>query len=241
MKHFIKKKLKERGYKIERPRRKLQGDDVAFLHIGKAAGTQIMHIAENLKPHGVTIVSLGHERKAATIPEGIRYFFSVRHPISRFRSSFYSRLRKGQPRNYNEWSVHEAAAFETFAHANDLAEALFQPGERGFLAAQAMQSIRHTAQQQFDWFTRAAFLSARPPVWIVRQEAFDADMEELLKRLGVDVPLSDLVASDDTAAHKNDYSKAPDLSEQAKENLKRWYARDFVFYDICDDWIKNAR
>lgn len=214
--------------------------DVAFLHIGKNAGTQIMHLAQQLKPHGIHVHQLPHTKKLYEVPPALSYFFSIRNPITRFKSGFYSRKRKGQPRIYAEWTSAEARAFGQFDHASQLAEALFRPDDVGLLAAQAIQSIRHTAMQQIDWFERIGFIDLRPPVWIIRQENFEADFAMLLNRLGLRVTYGDLVpARDATTAHSNDYSQVPPLSDLAKENLQRWYARDFVFYDLCVEWMKR--
>lgn len=213
--------------------------EIAFLHIGKNAGTQIMHLAQQLMAHGVKVHQLPHTTKLYEIPVALSYFFSVRDPVTRFKSGFYSRKRKGQPRIYAEWTKPEAVAFGSFEHANDLAEALFRPDEKGMLAAQAIQAIRHTAMQQIDWFERIGFLDLRPPVWIVRQEKFEADFAIFLRRLGLPLRFDQLKpATDAAAAHSNDYSRTPPLSDLAKENLRRWYARDLVFYDLCERWMK---
>ena len=212
--------------------------EIAFLHLSKHAGTQIMHLALQLKAYGVIVHQLPHSKKLYDIPPALNYFFSIRNPITRFKSGFYSRKRKGQPRIYAEWTKPEAMAFERFAHANELAEALFRKDDIGYDAAQAIQSIRHTAMQQIDWFERLAFLDLRPPVWIIRQETFAEDFGTLLARMGLPLRYSDLKPAQDAAsAHSNDYSQAPELSDLAKENLKRWYARDFVFYDFCEQWM----
>ncbi|MGA7269432.1 MAG: hypothetical protein WBX21_16890 [Aestuariivirga sp.] len=212
--------------------------ELAFLHIGKNAGTQIMFLAQQLKPHGVTVHQLPHDAKLCRLPEKLPYFFSIRNPISRFKSGFYSRKRKGQPRLYVEWSKHEAFAFQNFEHANDLAEALFRTDALGRMATQAIQSIRHTSMQQIDWFERVAVLDLRPPVWIIRQEKLEEDFNTLLGRMGLPITCGDLkLATDSMAAHANDYGTAPDLSPGARDNLSRWYARDFVFYDLCVDWM----
>ncbi|MCA3561675.1 MAG: hypothetical protein IOC82_11675 [Aestuariivirga sp.] len=216
--------------------------ELAFLHIGKNAGTQIMHLAQQLTVHGLFIRQLSHATKLYVVPEQIAYFFSIRNPITRFKSGFYSRKRKGQPRIYVEWSRAETMAFGAFEHANDLAEALFRTDARGLIAAQAISAIRHTSMQQIDWFERIGFLDARPPVWIVRQENFAADFDALLARFGMKVALRDLrPAKDSASAHSNDYSNTPDLSDLAKENLQRWYARDMVFYDVCVKWLEKHR
>lgn len=214
--------------------------EVAFLHIGKNAGTQIMHLAQQLRDHGLQVHQLPHATKLYQVPERLDYFFSIRNPVTRFKSGFYSRKRKGQPRLYVEWTKPEALAFGAFEHANDLAEALFRTDRRGNLAAQAIQAIRHTSMQQIDWFERIGFLEARPPVWIVRQENFEADFDVLLARLGLALTCRDLQpARDPAAAHSNDYSRVPELSDLAKDNLRRWYARDLVFYDLCVQWMKD--
>jgi hypothetical protein len=88
-----------------------------FLHIGKNAGTQILHLANQLQHDGIVINKMPHRSKLRDIDENDQYFFSIRDPISRFKSGFYSRKRKGQPRIYSEWTPHEAAAFKSFEHA----------------------------------------------------------------------------------------------------------------------------
>jgi hypothetical protein len=77
-------------------------------------------------------------------------------------------------------------------------------------------------------------------VWIIRQENFTQDFEVFLQKLGLPVKFGDLKpAQDAVSAHSNDYSQAPPLSDLAKENLRRWYARDLVFYDLCVQWMRK--
>jgi hypothetical protein len=209
-----------------------------FLHIGKNAGTQILHLASQLQNNGIIINKVPHRGRLRDINGNDRYFFSIRNPISRFKSGFYSRKRKGQPRIYNEWTPHEAAAFKSFEHANDLAESLFRTDETGRTALQAIQAISHTAMQQIDWFQGCSFLQLRPPVWIIRQEHLATDFDTLLERLGSSIRTRDLtLANDDARAHRNDYTGVPELSVLARDNLMRWYARDFLFYDLCAAWM----
>lgn len=213
---------------------------IIFLHIGKNAGTQITFLTEQLKTSGIHVEKIPHSAKLKAIREDVPYFFSVRDPITRFKSGFYSRKRKGQPRLYVEWSRYEAFAFQRFEHANDLAEALLRKDELGLDAVKAISSIRHTAMHQIDWFEGMLNLDLRPPVWIIRQENFEADFDELLRRLGLGLKVGDLeLARDHVKAHRNDYSSTPELSALAKDNLRLWYARDFAFYDLCVDWMKR--
>ena len=213
---------------------------LVFLHIGKNAGTQITYVSQQLAKIGIRIETSSHDTKLKEIKNGIPYFFSIRDPISRFRSGFYSRKRKGQPRLYVEWSKYEAFAFGQFEHANDLAESLFRKDELGLAATKAISSIRHTAMHQIDWFEGVLNFELRPPVWIIRQERFKEDLAVLLGKLDVKSGIDDLIiTSDPKLAHKNDYAGVPDFSELGKANLRSWYARDFAFYDLCVDWINR--
>lgn len=214
---------------------------VHFLHIGKNAGTQLKLICDQINECSevIRIVKHSHKSKLTDLPEGSRFFFSVRDPIRRFVSGFYSRKRKGQPRIYVEWSEGERAAFTRFEHANDLAEALFEPTPAGVEAFAAMRSIGHVSEHQFSWFGDSGyFLGTRPPVHIVRQERFQSDLDALLRKLGVDFSVA--IEKDATRSHKNSYENVPDLSEQAVRNLQKWYAIDIEFYRICSDWLESS-
>jgi hypothetical protein len=141
---------------------------VHYLHIGKTAGTQIGHVIKqvNLAQPGIRIINNGHGTMLRSLPSGSEYFFSLRDPIGRFRSGFYSRKRMGRPRLNNPWSPSETLIFEEFAHANDLAEALFRCDARGRKAMSAMLTIGHIGHSQVDWFKKAGdIFSLRPPVW----------------------------------------------------------------------------
>ena len=204
---------------------------VHFLHVGKAAGTQVKQIAAR---SGGRIIAHKHDINLRDLPKDAAYFFSIRDPISRFYSGFYSRQRKGQPTYFVEWTAAEEAVFREFRHANDLAEALFSDGVIGLSAAQAMISIRHTGQNLTSWFLRHGnILEVRPPVWIIRQDRFDDDLRITLGRIG----LADLYDGPQQRAHANSYDKTPPLSDKAKANLKRWYAQDYEFIRVCNAWL----
>ena len=219
-----------------------RGQKIHFLHIGKNAGTQVKLISNQINAlvgHQV-IVKHPHDVFLKDLPLGDAYFFSIRNPVSRFRSGFYSRKRKGRPRFNSEWTPHEQLAFSEFEHANDLAENLFQPGEKGRQATAAMKSISHASQNQSDWFSgHGNFLRVRPPIWIIRQENFEADLRKLISLAfpGFDESVIH-ISADDVSSHKNDYSNVPALSARAKENLTAWYAQDVEFFDMCSEWIE---
>ncbi|MEO0462985.1 MAG: hypothetical protein AAF127_07625 [Pseudomonadota bacterium] len=211
---------------------------VYFLHIGKAAGSQAKKMIRqvNAVRSDIHLVGLTHDTRLIDLPEPADYFFSIRDPISRFRSGFYSRKRRGRPHNDFPWTANEETAFTRFEHANDLAEALFEPGELGMKAMAAMKSIRHTAQDQADWFAMAGdIFSVRPPVWVIRQEHFESDFSILMDKLGVD--FTPEPRRDALGAHSNDYSDVPALSDVSKEKLRLWYAQDFALYDAVETWM----
>jgi hypothetical protein len=216
----------------------LSGRPVHYLHIGKTAGTQIGHVIKqvNLAQPGIRIINNGHGTMLRSLPSGSEYFFSLRDPIGRFRSGFYSRKRMGRPRLNNPWSPSETLIFEEFAHANDLAEALFRCDARGRKAMSAMLTIGHIGHSQVDWFKKAGdIFSLRPPVWVIRQAHLERDIALLLRRLGVTQTVT--LTTDPVKAHANDYSGIPPLSELAKENIRRWHSADYQFYTHCEAWM----
>lgn len=213
---------------------------VHFLHVGKCAGTAIKDLAAqiNALPSGPRILAHGHSKRLSDLPSNAVYFFSVRHPVSRFVSAFYMRKRKEQPRLHREWSPGEKEAFERFPEANDLAESLFACSPDGQAAFAAMQSIGHMSFQH-KWFKVRDIFSARPPLCVLRQEKLKDDVAHLLRLLGVD----DLVElpTNSTRAHRNDYSGTPPLTAKAVENLKVWYAVDIEYYRLIDAWVEEAQ
>ena len=205
---------------------------VHFLHIGKTGGSAISRMLKNaVSPACQTH---RHSIKLRDLPRGARYFFSIRQPVSRFYSGFYSRKRQGKPLFSFPWSPDEALAFRTFEHANDLAEALFDPAPIGLQAVQAILSIQHTAQKQVSWFeAHGQIFDIHPPVWIVRQENFAGDLARLRERVQLE-----LSAEPGTEpVHANDYSGLPPLTDKAKANLERWYSDDIAFYTLCEQWL----
>ena len=104
--------------------------EIHFLHIGKNAGTAIASLLSywNQQCSDIGFVKHSHSVRLRDLPPPAEYFFSIRNPVSRFVSAFYSRKRKGLPRFHFEWSPDEELAFKTFEHATNLAEYLFLTG-----------------------------------------------------------------------------------------------------------------
>lgn len=237
-KHLVLRAIRFSGFevrRIENINKNISPGEIAFLHIGKNAGTQIMHVAGQLTNQNIHIRKFGHKVKLSEVPNGMPYFFSIRDPARRFVSGFYSRKRKGRPRLYNEWSPQEKIAFETFSHANELAEALFDDNGHGELARAAILSIQHTSRAQTTWFQGNGFLEQRPPLTIIRQEKFTQDMQRLLQILGAEGNIADYMTDDPVDSHVNDYRGAPPSAMKRSRISSLGTSRIISFMKLVQD------
>lgn len=239
MRDFSKRLLRSVGLQLKQyvpiP---MTGRVVHYLHIGKTAGTQIGHVIAqaNRSSSAITVVRRRHGTSLRDLPMRDDYFFSMRDPVARFRSGFYSRKRMGRPRLNTPWSPSEERLFAEFEHANDLAEALFRTDARGRTALTAMLAHGHFGNGHVDWFKGSGDIFAlRPPIWIIRQEHLAADVVTLLQRMGVTTEVT--LTDDPVKAHKNDYSDIPPMSELAIANVQRWHSADYQFYAHCEAWM----
>ena len=216
---------------------KLTSSKLNFMHISKCAGTEIKRYIEYINSNSnISIKSNWHDVNLDQIPEDEYYFFSIRNPITRFVSEFYSRKRQGRPKYDNPWSFKESSAFADFPHANLLAESLLSDGIEGDKARHAMSSIGFIWKNQVDWFNQdESFLITRPPLHVIRQEHFDKDLSSFLQKIDVEFGL--ILRRDVVLSHMNDYSEMPQLSDLAISNLKQWFDKDFRFYQLCSEWI----
>lgn len=206
---------------------------VHFLHIRKTGGTAII---EALRPiaesHG--IVLHGHATKLSDIPCHHQVVFFVRHPLSRFVSGFWSRLRRGLPRHHYDWNEAEMEAFRHFRKANDLAEALSASDpEIAMCARDAMRGISHIKNTYKDWFSSEQELDDRLDsiVLVGLQEKLDTDFEHMRRLLKLPETIS--LPADDTLAHRTPPEFDRELSPLAERNLSHWYAEDIQFYERC--------
>jgi hypothetical protein len=124
LKSFFFTLLENYGWEL-RKINNLQKNEVAFLHIGKCAGTQIINICKKINNKKLNVRKLEHSKTLKHIKKN-KYFFSIRSPITRYISGFYNRKNKNNPGKIIKWSEHEKMAFKEFKNANDLAESLFK-------------------------------------------------------------------------------------------------------------------
>lgn len=213
--------------------------EYGILHNAKTAGTALFEVIRQGKERGAlsNVRVFGHHM---TLPRFIDQYpdakaiFFIRDPISRFISSFYSRLRQGQPRYFFPWSSKEKIAFSQFNSPNQLAEALSSINlfkrRQAYLA---MNSIRHIRQRYTEFLGSLEFLTqvADQIAHVGHQPDFDADLEHLKTLFKLDEDIK--APNDDISAHRNPKDIDRALSMLAIENLEKWYREDYDIYRWC--------
>lgn len=218
---------------------------VHFLHISKTGGTSFKHILRERSlrtstsgPMAGTRIYTHHH--ALTMPETLvanpanKVVFFLRDPISRFVSGFNTRLRQGLPARDNPWRPEEVKVFAQFTSPNDLAEGLSSDDlTRQDWALTAMRTIVHTRMHYTRWLHSVPYLEARLDriMFIGFQESYDEDVRRFFELFGVarEVEVE--------RQHIAPSSQSNALSELAVENLRTWYAEDFVI----DSWARSQR
>ena len=210
-----------------------------FIHISKTAGSAIK---EAIRDAGEPATKFGkvflhpHPRKLYELPEDHHVFFTVRDPIARFVSAFFSRLRKGQPTYFREWTAGEEEAFAVFKTPQDLAAGLASHDSETRAAADtAMKEIRQLRNRDLArWLESPALLKRRSDhiVYIARQETLAEDWEVLREILGY--PRDIALPADPKVAHRGNKSDDRGLDETARRALVKWYARDYRILAYCD-------
>jgi hypothetical protein len=206
-----------------------------FLHLGKTGGTAIKAALAPFVDSGpYTILLHPHHVGLREVPRNERFFFAVRDPADRFVSGFYSRQRQGMPRYHEPWTPEEAEAFRRFSTANALAVAISadDPVERR-AAQRAMRDIEHVRDSYSKWFPRGSLRRRKSDLlYVLLQSELDEDFVELVRRLGLEA-MHPQLPEDDLDAHRNPSAVDRRLSARALENLQRWYARDYGFFEEC--------
>ena len=205
------------------------------LHIGKTGGTALKHaLAANAAASRYQLLFRGHDVMLADVPEGERFMFLIRDPLTRFVSAFNGRLREDRPRYHYPWRDEERVAFATFQAPDQLAVALSSadPDLRAQAEA-AMHGIGHVNTPYTYWFpSERAFRARLADVFFIGlQDRLDDDFEALKAKLGLSAGVR--MPRDETVAHKTPDSFDSQLSETGRANLERWYAFDVAFVRLC--------
>jgi hypothetical protein len=204
------------------------------LHIGKTGGTALKHVLEeNRAASSHQLLFRGHDVVLADLPPGEPYMFLIRDPLTRFVSAFNGRLREDRPRYHYPWRDEERVAFAIFTTPNQLAEALSAENQERAQAEAAMHGIGHVNTPYTFWFPEERAFRARLEdlFFVGLQERLDDDFELLRTKLGL--PDDVHLPRGETVAHRTPTGFESQLSDKARANLERWYARDIAFVELC--------
>lgn len=218
---------------------------VHFLHIRKAGGTAITHaLRQAAKRSGGTartpygeVVNHPHSFRLVDVEPGDFAVLSVRDPVSRYVSGFYSRLRKGAPRYNREWSDRERKAFGWFETPQALAEALASKrGRQRERAEFAMNSIRHLRRHLVWWTGEPEEFRTRLPqvLYIARQETLGDDWQNL--KVLLELPPSLELPSDPVVAHRSTGPEDRTLTPKMAAAVRDWYAQDYRLLEVCEEY-----
>jgi Sulfotransferase family len=217
---------------------------VHFIHISKAGGTALRHAVREARieaggrlvsPWGPVWAQRGHQFKLQDVRDGDKAVITLRDPVSRFRSGFYSRLYQGEPRHHQAWTPEERRAFSWFPTPGELAEALAAPGGTQRKRARfAMRTIAHLRRHMTDWTAGPAYLYANldKVLYFARQESLDEDWEKLKELLGI--PGGHMLPRDPKRAHRGEYPRDAPISDRGLEALREWYADDYELLEIAE-------
>jgi hypothetical protein len=217
-----------------------------FIHIGKTGGTAIKRALRRANlaywreedaekfpetPYG-RIELHDHSFRMRDVPPDDYAFFCLRDPVDRFMSAFYSRLNKGQPRYYVEWTDAERQAFEAFPVPQRLASALaVDDGDERSLAEWALRNIRHMGYQQ-RYLGSPRQVRSRQVVYIARQETLATDWKQIKSAL--QLPPEAKLPTVSKRAHRRDPSLDTTLDDPAIAALRKWYRRDYMLLAYCE-------
>jgi hypothetical protein len=212
---------------------------ISVLHIGKTGGTAVrdpLRKFKKTKPPveiGLPTHNVGLREVIKTHPERKVVFF-IREPVSRFVSGFNSRLRKGAPRHFYEWSAAEALAFETFKTPNALAEALGSwRSSRRRAAEEALKAMRHT-RWGYEFYLGSVRLLEKEKdriLLIGAQEQLDEDFEVIKEILNMGPEYC--LPRDEIAAHRTPDGFDTHVSAKGRRNLMKHYQADYEIYAWC--------
>ena len=203
------------------------------LHIPKTGGSALLSA---LAPHAdaAGLVLHDHFARLADVPHGERVVFAVRDPAERFVSGFNSRLRKGMPRNYFEWTPVLREGFDRFPTANSLAEAISDSDSaRRRQAMLLIGNVFHIGTPLSYWLGSVEYLESRTAdvLLVLRQARLNDDFERLKSMLGI--PSAVRLPIDPVGAHATPPGYETDLSVLARANLAAWYAGDYACYEAA--------
>ena len=210
-----------------------------FLHVGKGAGTTIeewsggLGNANRIKEEYHFRFNRNHLHVLGDDKTSC-YMFTVRDPISRWVSGFWSEARVGCPDHYGIQDPQHISLIRfplfMFPTPNALAEALSDP-VLGFFARRAVGAIRHT-RWNFEYYlpNLEDMIRAKRIPFVASVNTLASDIAHVEKIIGVK---SSFNISASPHAHANSLqSSLSKLSPLAICNLVQLLKRDYELMDI---------
>ena len=219
----IEQKIKE--YRKEKMR--LKEKKIRFIHIGKTGGSFAWFILNKIDTENKLILN-GHANTLNN--ENYKYIFFIRDPVTRYISSFISRLRKGKPLYNVEWTHEEKIAYTNFKTPNELAESLSPTNSHYKEALHAMHSVFHLKHDISYYLKDVETIKKYKDkiIYIGKQETINEDINSIVKLLGYDYTITD---EDMTTKfiHKtpDNYKDITWLSELGRQNVINYYKKDY--------------
>ncbi len=120
---------------------------------------------------------------------------------------------------------------------NSLALALDPEHHNNGEALRAMRAITHLRSSYWNWFGDEAILKSREKdiLFMGRTEELDRDFE--LLRAFIGLPEGVILPTDPKKGHRGGAGRRKSvLDKQAATNVREWYAKDYEFIELCDEW-----
>lgn len=204
--------------------------NIHFMHIPKTGGSALKI---TFKTHNISVLEMhGHTFTLKDVKDTDGVVFSIREPISRFCSAFYSRQRQGRPLYNSKWSSIEEKIFTTFKEPDVFVKALSSNKlDLKKLAQSAFTSIGHFRSLSH-WLINIEYIKLKQDsiVWILEQNSLNEDFSKLTKILHIDKEMT--LPEGDARIHKNSISKYS-LSEDSIAILQGVYRADYEIINYC--------
>lgn len=216
------------------------------LHIAKTGGTTLLSLVKELRRTTGRPLPIRKLRHRLTLADVLRQYpeakvgFIIREPADRFVSAFNSRLRKGVPDHPQEWNARETQIFTQFPSANALAEALSDRDANHRRAARsAFKGIAHLRRGYVYYLKSPAYLERKHAhiYFVTDTQRLDNEIFGFLKPLRVRLDKVE-------AALKRRHGAPAEtgmLSEKALQNLRQFWADEYVLYEYCTTVFCSAR
>ena len=208
---------------------------IKFIHIGKTGGSFFDHILRKIDIKNKIIFN---SHNIMLDDNECKYIFFIRDPVSRYVSGFISRLRKGQPLYYREWSIYERQSFHFFKTPNELAEALSSSDQKiKEFAFKSMNSILHLRQDISYYVKKLANLKKfkNNILYIGRKETLNNDIKNIIKLLEYEYEIDNNdMESKFIHSTPYKYEEIKHLSELGKDNIIKYYEKDYEIIKYLD-------